>query len=392
MTSPVDENAMADETERVSVGGDSLSADELFELARNKTKEGRESLFAMVSDLFFDEDRVLSDRERALMGEILRRLVHAVEMSVRRNLSMRMAERTDAPHDLIVDLANDDIEVAHPILLRSDVLQDADLIEVIRHRTMEHQLSVAARRSVSEEVAEVLVDTGNEDVIATLLHNNGAGLSREVMEYLVGESKRVDRYQNPLVQRSDLPPDLAQRMYWWVTAALRKHIVENFTIDATDLDAALDEATEGALKKEAKAVEKPDEAESLIDRLVDLGELTPGLLVRSLGQGEVALFETGLARLAGLRRQLVRRILYEPGGEGLAILCRALGIEREMFANIYQLSRKAKDIKNTPDPKEIDEVLKFFDKTKQWDAAKVLKRWQRSSDYLYALKKLDGEV
>ena len=392
MTSPVDENAMVDETERLSVGGNSLSADELFELARNKTKEGRESLFAMVSDLFFNEDRVLSDRERALMGEILRRLVHAVEMSVRRNLSMRMAERTDAPHDLIVDLANDDIEVAHPILLRSDVLQDTDLIEVIRHRTMEHQLSVAARRSVSEDVAEALVDTGNEDVIATLLHNNGAGLSREVMEYLVGESKRVDRYQNPLVQRGDLPPDLAQRMYWWVTAALRKHIVENFTIDANDLDVALDEATDGALKKEAKAVEKPDEAEALVDRLVDLGELTPGLLVRSMGQGEVALFETGRARLAGLRRQLVRRILYEPGGEGLAILCRALGIEREVFSNIFHLSRKAKDVKDTPDSKEIENVLSFFDKTKQWDAAKVLKRWQRSSDYLYALKKLDGEA
>ena len=392
MTSPVDENAMVDETERLSVGGNSLSADELFELARNKTKEGRESLFAMVSDLFFNEDRVLSDRERALMGEILRRLVHAVEMSVRRNLSMRMAERIDAPHDLIVDLANDDIEVAHPILLRSDVLQDTDLIEVIRHRTMEHQLSVAARRSVSEDVAEALVDTGNEDVIATLLHNNGAGLSREVMEYLVGESKRVDRYQNPLVQRGDLPPDLAQRMYWWVTAALRKHIVENFTIDANDLDFALDEATDGALKKEAKAVEKPDEAEALVDRLVDLGELTPGLLVRSMGQGEVALFETGLARLAELRRQLVRRILYEPGGEGLAILCRALGIEREVFSNIFHLSRKAKDVKDTPDSKEIENVLSFFDKTKQWDAAKVLKRWQRSSDYLYALKKLDGEA
>ena len=37
-------------------------------------------------------------------------------------------------------------------------------------------------------------------------------------------------------------------------------------------------------------------------------------------------------------------------------------------------------------------MLSFFDKTKQWDAAKVLKRWQRSSDYLYALKKLDGEA
>ncbi len=374
MTGTVDDTAMAGADERLEVGGESLSADELFDLARTKTKESRESLFVTVSDLFFNQDRVLSDRERALMGEMLRRLIHEVEMTVRRNLSMRMSGRSDAPHDLVVDLANDDFEVAHPILLSCDVLQDADLIEVIRHRTMEHQLSVAARKTVSKAVTEALVETGNEDVIATLLQNNGAGISREVMEYLVGESKRVDRYQNPLVQRGDLPPDLAQRMYWWVSAALRKHIVENFAIDTNELDEAL------------------DEAESLVDRLVDLGELTPPLLVKSLGQGEVALFETDLARLSGLRRQLVRRILYEPGGEGLAILCRALGIERDMFSTIFDLSRKAKDVKGAVESKELESVLGFFDKTKQWDAAKVLKRWQRSSNYLYALKKLDGEV
>lgn len=374
MTGTVDDTAMAGADERLEVGGESLSADELFDLARTKTKESRESLFVTVSDLFFNQDRVLSDRERALMGEMLRRLIHEVEMTVRRNLSMRMSGRSDAPHDLVVDLANDDFEVAHPILLSCDVLQDADLIEVIRHRTMEHQLSVAARKTVSKAVTEALVETGNEDVIATLLQNNGAGVSREVMEYLVGESKRVDRYQNPLVQRGDLPPDLAQRMYWWVSAALRKHIVENFAIDTNELDEAL------------------DEAESLVDRLVDLGELTPPLLVKSLGQGEVALFETDLARLSGLRRQLVRRILYEPGGEGLAILCRALGIERDMFSTIFDLSRKAKDVKGAVESKELESVLGFFDKTKQWDAAKVLKRWQRSSNYLYALKKLDGEV
>jgi hypothetical protein len=193
--------------------------------------------------------------------------------------------------------------------LRRDVLQDVDLIEVIRHRTMEHQLSVATRRLVSEVVSEVLVDTGNEDVIATLLQNDGAGLSREVMEYLVGESKRIDRYQIPLAQRSDLPSDLAHRMYWWVTAALRKHIVENFSIDAAELDAALDEATEGALESEVAAIEKPDETEALINRLVDLGELTPALASKALlgdtldGFAQIGMAVEQLAEIARMERE-----------------------------------------------------------------------------------------
>ena len=57
-------------------------------------------------------------------------------------------------------LANDDIEVAYPILAFNKVLQDADLIEVIRHRTLEHQLVIAIREDVSEAVSDALVRTG----------------------------------------------------------------------------------------------------------------------------------------------------------------------------------------------------------------------------------------
>ena len=201
-----------------------LSPDELFALARNKSAEGRRVLFSTVCDLFFGGNLTLSDREPALMGEILRQLVDDVELTVRKAIAECLSRRPDAPHVLIIELANDQIEVAHSILQESDMLRDTDLIEVIRHRTMEHQLAVATRKTVSAGVTAALVETGNQDIIATLLNNHGATITREVMNYLVNESKRIDAYQNPLVRRPDLAPDLAQRMYWWVSAALRKHI------------------------------------------------------------------------------------------------------------------------------------------------------------------------
>ncbi len=143
------------------------------------------------------------------MGEILRQLVRDVELTMRKAIAERLSRKPDAPHALIIELANDQIDVAHPILKDSDVLRDVDLIEVIRHRTMEHQLAVAMRKTLSAGVSAALVETGNQDVIATLLNNHGATITREVMDYLVNETKRVDAYQNPLVRRPDLPPDLA---------------------------------------------------------------------------------------------------------------------------------------------------------------------------------------
>ena len=43
MTGSVDENAMTSATERTDPAGESYLADELFELARDKTKESRAS-------------------------------------------------------------------------------------------------------------------------------------------------------------------------------------------------------------------------------------------------------------------------------------------------------------------------------------------------------------
>ncbi|MHA1569732.1 MAG: DUF2336 domain-containing protein, partial [Alphaproteobacteria bacterium] len=124
----------------------------LLDLARNKTLAAREELVETVSDLFFDDHRILSDHERSLMTDILRQLIHDVEMAVRRKLADRLADQPNAPHELVLTLANDEIEVAHPILLNSEVLHDVELIEIVRHRTLEHQLAIAMRRGVDEPV------------------------------------------------------------------------------------------------------------------------------------------------------------------------------------------------------------------------------------------------
>jgi uncharacterized protein (DUF2336 family) len=367
-----------------------FDAQHLVELARRKTPEGRTSLAATVADLFDEEGDVLSDRERSLMFDILHKVIVDVEMSVRRGLSERLADAEDAPRALIKLLANDAVEVASPVLTRSRVLRDEDLIEVIRHRTLEHQLAVANRFSVSETVSSALVETGEIGVIERLLNNQNARISRHTLEYLVDESKRYDTFREPILRRSELGPDLAKRMFLWVSAALREFILEHFAFDPSTIDELLEktafEQIDAATKGEATGSAK------LVQDLADSGKVTPQMLVKAMQQGEINLFVAMFGHMSGLRRNLVMRLLFESGGEGLAIASVAAGIDRDTFSTLFTLSRKARPQGGTDAEAESRNVLALYDSTPPEAATQVLRKWRRNPDYLKAIRDLKAET
>lgn len=366
--------------------------DSLIDLARQKSQAGRNSIFETVQDLFLQKKSSLSDRERALMGDILRQLIHEVEMSVRKDVAARLAKRHDAPRELVLALANDEIEVAHPLLIDSTVLHDADLIEIVRHRAQSHQLAIAMRRSLSEEVSQSLVDTGDVGVITRLIENEDAKISESLMDYLVAESKHVDSFQNPLISRHDLPPNLARKMYWWVSAAVRQHIVENFRVDPTEIDDSIEEVVKEKIETVVIVGDKPSEAERAAWEIDYQGKLTEEFLVNLLKNGEVPLFEASFARATNIPIKLARRMLYEPGGEGLAMACKAGGFSAEMFTTLYRLTRQASASQEPIDERELVRLTNFFDCMRAPNIEAMIKRWRREPEFLHALSQLNARV
>jgi uncharacterized protein (DUF2336 family) len=363
----------------------------LLEMARDKSAANRAELTSATADLFFQSNEVLTDHERVLMSNILRRLLHNAEMSVRRELANKLAAMDNVPHDLIVTLANDDIEVAHPILEKSELLQDTDLVEIIRHRTLQHQLSIAMRRSVSEGVADALVENGDEDVVKELLENTNAHISRATMEYLVEQSKRVDSYQNPILHRPDLDPELAKSMYWWVSAALRKYVMEQFEIDATQLDEKLDTTVTEITARESETGVNVSKAGELAQRLADAGQITSETMIQVLRRGEIPLFEAMFAAASGLRPKLLKRILFEPGGEALAVTCKGLEMPKDDFATIFMLTRKAGFGERVTRPSKLNRALGLYDRIGLEPAQAMLNHWQRDPQFLNAKRVLSSQ-
>lgn len=367
-----------------------LDVHELLRLAGDRSAAARTQLVEIVSDLFFDTSHVLSERERASMTDILRQLIQDVEVTVRKHLAIQLSDEPEAPLELVQALANDSAEIAHPILKKSVVLQDPELIEIIRNRSLEHQLAIAMRKDVSEAVSDALVETDDHSVIETLLQNEGATIAQETMSYLVEQSQRVDNFQNPLVRRHDLPEALAKKMYWWVSAALRTEILQKHDLDADQLDDVIESAVEAAVRSDESSKTKDAAATRLVNQLIAKHGTDAELLIRLLRAGEVSLFEHVVERHSNLRQPLVRRLIYEPGGEGLAILCRALSYRSEEFTTLLVLCRKARSDSQAANEAVSARAASIYQSINPEAARRVLDRWRRNPDYLDLLRQVEA--
>ena len=368
---------------------------ELLAMARDKSVDARMRLVDKIGDVFSERETLLSERERALMTDILEKLIKDFEMTVRRELANRLADKPAAPADLVTMLASDRIEVAQPILLQSRVLQDRHLIEVIQNRSRQHQIAIAMRRTVSEPVADALVETDDDEVIATLLHNENAAISAATKAYLVDVAQYRDTFLEPLVARRDLSPELARKLYLMVSAALRQRILETYDIDTNTLDDVIEEVALGgdASGPEPRANPRHDDpAWTLAERMAAERSIDGRLLVRVLRQGEVPLFEALFGVLSGIRPPRLQHVLYETGGRGLAAACRALEIDKASFTPIYLLSRKAHDGHHTVDPTALHRVVRFYDELTIDAAREVLRHWQRDPAFLEAIDAIDEDL
>lgn len=366
-----------------------LDADHLLALAREKSTKSKAELMQVVDSLFNAQGNYLSDREKGLMFNIIENLVHDVEVSVRKNLSQKLADSTEAPRELINTLASDDIEVAYPLLSRSRVLQDADLVEIIRHRTEEYHLAITVRDQISENVCDALVETNNEDVITHLLENDNASISGATMEYLVEQSKRVDTFQEPLLRRSDLKEGLAKKMFMWVSAALREYIVGKYDLDTSTVDQLLEAAAKEGY--ETTVAEKSSDASgtsALLASLRERGMITPEMMVKTLTGGAIPLFLAILADLTRLNDVLIRRIVFEEGGEGIAIVCKAIEIPETAFTLIYCKSRRVTPGSPEATQEDLNSILNLYRNINTGEALKVVEMWRRDTGYLSAIRDL----
>ena len=346
-----------------------VDVEALLRMAVDRSAGGRSTLVRTISEFYLGDETSLTSREIALTFDILYKLIHGVEMRVRRDLAQRLAIRQDVPRELIVTFANDQIDVAYPILVGSAQLSDADLVAVTRDKAIAHQIAITLREHVSTVVSEALVATDNVDVIDSLLRNPAAKLSDATMTNLVAMSRNKAPLRRPLLQRPDLDQALAWQMYEWVGEALKGFIADKFPEGIDQIDQEIDKSTQGAISRAQSLPTTPQKT----DRAANVVTL-----VQSLRDQDLENFESQFAKLARIDPLTMPMIVYNPGGEPFAIACKACNFSTRDFEEICRLLTNVLAEGRDDDIPDIPSIRGYYDQLDAGAARKIVSEWRQA--------------
>jgi len=334
------------------------SFDQLVALARQPGRMPRAQLYNEFADLAVSRDGQLTDEQRSLIRQILTILTQQVEMTIRRTLALRLAELPDAPHDLIILLANDQVPVAEPVILRSPVLDDGDLVLIVRHATPAHTSVIARRRGLSARVSEAIVEQAHDGCIIQLLANQSAQIPAEALRTLVTRAQVNLALHDPLAHRTDLPEDVVLRLYEMVTTTLKTYIRSAYALDRD----MLDRACKGAQRDAVGPVQDDPRAVSrqIVEKLSLGGRLGPAFLVKAATQGQRELFVSAFSAMLETTADTAESISCKADPRVFAMALRAIGIERSVFSSVIYGMRGVGESSLTADERAA--VTQVFDK------------------------------
>lgn len=286
----------------------------------------------------FNEDN-LSDSEREMAEDIFRLMLKDAEVRVREALAQTLKENSAVPHDIALGLANDVVSVALPILRFSDVLTDADLIEIVHSQDVSRQVAISERNTVSEKVSSALVDTKNEEVVTSLIGNDGADISERDLGKVVDAFGDNEDIGNAMVLRPKLPVTIAERLVTLVSENMRIELAKRHDLGnnlAVDLILQIRERAIIGLSEDGEE----GDLEQLITQLNEKGRLTPTIILRALCMGDLDFFEAAIAELSGVQLENVRTLVHDKGQLGLQAVFKQAGLP----INYYPAARAAIDV------------------------------------------------
>src|SRR5258708_11688791 len=154
-----------------------------------------------------------SEDEIWTFGEVIGRLADEIEVAARAQLAKQLARFDQAPVNIIHKLAFDDeIEVAGPIRRESERMERYALVANACLKSQTHLLAISKRKSIDEQVTDVLVTRGNKEVVNSVVTNNGARFSDFGFLHMVKRAEGDSILAEQLGLRKDVPRQVFQQL------------------------------------------------------------------------------------------------------------------------------------------------------------------------------------
>jgi uncharacterized protein (DUF2336 family) len=273
----------------------------------------------------------LSDNDRAAAEGALIMLLDDPSPLVRRALADVFASSEYAPPAVVHALATDQPDIAAPVLQRSPLFVDAELVEMVATGGPDRQVAIAGRFDLPCSVAAAIAEVGCAEACLVLLENRDAEIVQFSLDRVLDRHGHLGAIRDALLERTDLPVATRQALVVKLSEVLADFVTAREWLGADRARLIAREACE-KITVELAADTPNNEVRSLLRHLRDSGQLTAGLILRALLSGNIGLFEEALAELADLPLTRVSGIVHDRRGLGFRALYDKAGLPASTFA------------------------------------------------------------
>ena len=172
-----------------------------------------------LTDLFLVDAESYTDDQVAVFDDVISRLIENIDRRVLIELSNRLARVKNAPIKVVSTLArHSDVLIAGPFLEKSNILTDADLVEIADKDRRDPNLltAIAARPRLSKAITDILIRRGTPAIARKIVNNLDAQVSESSFARMVTSLENDKELATAIAKREDLPAELRP----WLDAAM----------------------------------------------------------------------------------------------------------------------------------------------------------------------------
>jgi uncharacterized protein (DUF2336 family) len=312
--------------------------DELQATLAHGTVARRVETLRRVTDLFINGAVDFSDEQIGLFDDVFQCLIDHIETSAKALLANRLAPINTAPPLTIRALAYDDlIEVAAPVLSRSERLDDEALIETARNKSQAHLMVISTRRVLSGAVTDVLVLRGNDEVIQSTVNNPGAEFSERGFTRLVDRAEGDDNLATCIGLHPTIPRHLYLKLIAKASVTVRERLEAASPPLPGDVPTAVREATRLARVAPSAITQETAISHALVKSLYEDGRLDEHQVAAFAEAGKFDEANAAIAAIANVSVTIAENMMIETRAEGVMILAKVGGLSWSTVKAIINL-------------------------------------------------------
>src|SRR5205085_4180583 len=272
----------------------------------------------------------LTHDDRIAAGGAMIMLLDDPSPLVRHALADALGSSRDAPPTVVHALINDQPDIATIVLERSPLLLDSDLVDSVAIGGADMQAAIARRETLPRSVSAAIAEVGSAEACLTLIENSGAELAVFSLDRIVERHGHLAAIRESLLAWPDLPAAIRQILLVKLSETLAGFVVARNWMEAGRAQRIAEEACEKAIVILA-ATSESSEVSPLVGHLRETGQLTAGLVLRSLLSGNLDFFEQALAELTGLPASRVSALLHDRRGAGFKAVYERAGLPVSVY-------------------------------------------------------------